>query len=218
MKQIKITRGRYALVDDEDYERLTKHQWALNPEGNGYAIRKGNKHKGEPRTIQMHREILELVKDKDRNKIIDHINGNGLDNRKCNLRVVTIQKNAFNKVKANGSYTSKYKGVLKRKNKNGWIARIKFNDRHMELGTYYDEELAAAVYNFASRLMFGDFRKENVSNSIFELSIELKIEIYNKCKRYIEKYNWQVNTEQFKSFVYVIKSISYKPLNMMGIA
>ncbi len=209
MKQIKLTRGRFALVDDEDYEKLMKFSWAFNPEGLGYAVRKGNQRRGEPRTIQMHREILDMVCDKTKNKIIDHINGNGLDNRKSNLRFANTQKNAFNRKKPTGDFTSKYKGVLKRKNKPGWIARIKFNDRHIELGTYEYEELAAAVYNFASRIMFGEFRRENKPTELGELSIELKIQVYNQCKKYIERYDWAVNTPVLRSFIYTIKEVSY---------
>lgn len=206
MRFINLTKGKVAIVDDEDFEKLSRYKWELNDFGKGYAVRKGKKKYGEPRTIQMHREILGLNCDKTQDKIIDHINGDGLDNRKCNLRLANTQKNAFNRDKPKGIFTSKYKGVLKIKNKPGWVARIKFNDRHIELGTYDYEELAAAVYNFASRLMFGEFRREN---NVGELSFEIKAAIYFKCIKYIKKYNWFVDTELIKSFQYSLREISY---------
>ena len=82
MMEIPLTRNATAIVDDEDYDRLMEHAWELNPEGLGYAIRKGSKRRGEPRTVQMHREVLRVSEGMQ----IDHINGNGLDNRKQNLR------------------------------------------------------------------------------------------------------------------------------------
>ena len=197
MKQIPITRGAVVIVDDDDYERINSRKWELNPEGCRYAVRKGSKRKGEPRTVQMHREILDAPP----GVVIDHINGNGLDNRKCNLRFADTQKNAFNKKKARGKFTSKYKGVLKRKGKDTWTVRIKFNDRHIELGGHYKtEEYAAAIYNFASRIMFGEFRRENISDDIPELSLQEQVRIFYICDRYIERYGWYVDTETYRLF------------------
>lgn len=197
MRAIQITRKAFDFVDDEDYERINSKKWELNPEGSGYAVRKGSKRRGEPKTVQMHREILYAPP----GTLIDHINGNGLDNRKCNSRFANAQKNAFNKKKADRKFTSKYKGVLKRKDKDTWTARIKFNDRHIELGgRYKTEEYAAAVYNFASKIMFGEFRRENESCEIPELSIKEQIRIYNICDRYIERYGWYVDTETYRLF------------------
>lgn len=86
MKVIPLTRGKYTIVDDEDYERLMQHSWAWVPSTNsksgmGYAVRKGSKRRGEPRTVQMHREILHAAE----GSIIDHLNRNGLDNRKSKV-------------------------------------------------------------------------------------------------------------------------------------
>ena len=88
MKEIPLTQGAVAYVDDEDYERINAKNWSINPQGAGYAVRKGVRNLGEPRTVEMHREILSAP----RGTIIDHINGNSLDNRKCNLRFCDTQK------------------------------------------------------------------------------------------------------------------------------
>ncbi len=199
MKIIPLTRGKYAMVDDEDYDRLMEHSWAWVPStesksGSGYAVRKGNKRRGEPRTVQMHREILRCQK----GIMVDHINQNGLDNRKENLRFANVQQNSFNRPKPIMDCTSVYKGVLQRKNDSKWTARIKFNGRHVELGKYKREEGAAAAYNFASRIFFGRYRHEN--ENVEELSLQDKLRIFNIAEGYIERYGWYVDTETYRSF------------------
>lgn len=202
MKVIPLTRGQFTIVDDEDYDRLTKHSWAWVPStssqsSQGYAVRKGNKKRGEPRTVQMHREILGVAGE----EFVDHINLNSLDNRKENLRIADVQTNAFNRAKPVMDCTSQYKGVFMRgkdKCSRMWTARIKFNGRHVELGKYQSEEAAAAAYNFASRIFFGRYRHEN--DGVEELPIEAKRHIYRIAERYIERYGWYVDTATYRSY------------------
>ncbi|MCH4007806.1 MAG: HNH endonuclease [Eubacterium sp.] len=196
MKRIQLTRGAEAIVDDEDYERLTRRKWAFNPEGVGYAVRKGSKRRGEPRTVQMHREVMHAPD----GSVIDHINGNGLDNRKKNLRYASTQQNAFNKRKTNIPCTSSYKGVFMRTGNNKWTARIRYNGRRVELGKYTDEKVAASVYNFASRIFFGEYRRENTGPGIRELSHDFQTDVFNRCQRYIDRYGWYVDTETYRLF------------------
>ncbi len=203
MKIIYLTRDKYTIVDDEDYERLMKHSWAWIPatgsqSSKGYAVRKGNKKRGEPRTVQMHREILHASK----GTIIDHKNLNSLDNRKENLRYADVQTNSFNRNKPIMDCTSKYKGVLQRKNDTRWMARIKFNGRHVELGKYDTEEKAAAIYNFASRIFYGKYRHEN--EGVEELSFKEQMRVFKTAERYIERYGWYVDTETYRSFKFEV--------------
>ena len=202
MKTIQLTRGKQTIVDDEDYERLMTHSWAWVPptesrSGAGYAVRKGNKSLGEPQTVQMHREILNAPSFRQ----IDHINLNSLDNRKENLRYATVQENGFNRPKPIMPCTSRYKGVFARQNNpetNGWTARIKFNGRHVELGRYRSEEHAAAAYNFASRIFFGRYRRENPG--VDELPFQHQWHLFRVAQSYIERYGWYVDTETYRSF------------------
>lgn len=202
MKVIPLTRGKFTIVDDEDYDRLMKHSWAWTPatgsrSSSGYAVRKGNKRRGEPRTVQMHREILGIKE----NDFVDHINLNSLDNRKENLRLADVQTNSFNRSKPLMDCTSRYKGVFKRHNETRstpWTARIKFNGRHVELGRFYTEEEAAAAYNFASRIFFGRYRHEN--EGVEEPSLQEKQRLFQTAERYIERYGWYVDTETYRSF------------------
>ena len=96
--------------------------------------------------------------------------------------------------------TSVYKGVFQRKKHvpyGIWTARIKFNDKHVELGTYPTEEMAAAAYNFASRIFFGEYRREN--EGVEELPASTKQKLFEKAERYIERYGWYVDTEFYRS-------------------
>ncbi|WP_346866645.1 MULTISPECIES: HNH endonuclease [unclassified Clostridium] len=156
MKEIKITQGKTVLVSDEDFQNISQFKWAYSA-STGYAVRKGRKILQEPRTVHMHRFIMGAS-----SKVqIDHINGNKLDNRRLNLRIASIQKNAFNRKKPKVICTSKYKGVLKRKNSNRWEARIKFNNKSIHLGRFINEVDAAKAYNRAALYYFGEFARCN---------------------------------------------------------
>jgi len=91
--------------------------------------------------------------------IVDHINGNGLDNRRSNIRLSTYSHNSANMKKYEG--TSKYKGVSWMKNKKSWLAQINSKGKHWYLGRFKNEEDAAIVYNVAAQLVFGKFARLN---------------------------------------------------------
>jgi hypothetical protein len=93
MKTITTKQGVKILVDDEDYLRLKAHKWSVN--SRGYAVR-FTEHLGVKKGIRMHREILELG-EYDGGMEVDHINRNKLDNRRCNLRLVTRSENQKNR-------------------------------------------------------------------------------------------------------------------------
>lgn len=94
MKTIPLTQGQVALVDDEDYEYLMQWKWCAAWNGNTYyAFRGGKKEHGKKRQmIKMHRDLL----DTPRGLEVDHLNGNGLDNRRCNIRNCTHKENMQN--------------------------------------------------------------------------------------------------------------------------
>jgi len=118
MKKIPLTQGKYAIVDDSDYERLNKYKWYVNKIGHSwYAVRDIRLPTGKLK-IYMHRFVLGLGKS-DKHQI-DHINHNGLDNRKANLRIVTRSQNHMNTITNYG--TSKYKGISWHKLSRKWRA------------------------------------------------------------------------------------------------
>jgi hypothetical protein len=159
-RRIALTQGKYAIVDPEDFDRLNTYKWhAKRVPGRFYAGRTGPRHKGKPGpVILMHREILDVG----RGMVVDHINHDGLDNRKANLRPATLAQNSRNrrKVKTAGHY-SKYKGLTWYKSKQKWGAMIMANRKSKFLGYFDDEVEAARAYDVAARELHGEFAALN---------------------------------------------------------
>jgi hypothetical protein len=153
-RRIPLTQGKFAIVDVDDFEDLNRFKWfAVKYSRTFYAIR-NEKNSGLRRfTVKMHRQILNLPKDKS----IDHINHNGLDNRKANLRIVSPQQNNFNKQKQAGNYSSKYKGVMLWKRSGKWQACITYKGKHISLGYFDDQLLAARAYDAKAKELFGQY-------------------------------------------------------------
>lgn len=152
MKEIKLTQGKVALVDDEDFEELSKFKWcALKAPKTYYAIRRGNDFKKS--TIYMHREILKLTDSKIQG---EHKDNNGLNNQKSNLRTCTNSENQRNKTcKING--TSNYKGVYWNKKNKKWDVRICINKKRTYVGHFKNEIEAAKAYDKKAKELFGEF-------------------------------------------------------------
>jgi len=159
VKKIRLTKGKFAIVDDTDYEWLSRWSWCLC---GGYAGRTYNPNGRKPPhyTIFMHREILGLgfgmtVGDKRQG---DHKNRNPLDNRRSNLRVATPSQNQHNRSK-NMKNKSGFKGVSWSDSNNGWIAQIKLNRKAIHLGTFPDPPSAYVAYCAAALRYHGEFSR-----------------------------------------------------------
>jgi hypothetical protein len=155
-RMIPLTQGRFALVDEADYADLIRHSWCVSRMGYKksanqktlYAVRMTN----QRQTIRMHRQIMAAGP----GQIVDHINHNGLDNRRCNLRICTQAKNIWNQRGQRGR-TSRYKGVFIHRQSAKWRAAICHKGKRYYLG-YFDSETAAArAYNAKARELFGEF-------------------------------------------------------------
>lgn len=157
MKEIKLTQGLSTLVDDEDYESVSQHKWFAVKDGRTYYACKNAGILPFRYRLWMHRVILSAPKELQ----VDHINGNGLDNRRCNLRLVTGAQNSTNSQKKSGSTSSRFKGVDWYKPYDKWRARITNNRRVTHLGYFNTDIEAAQAYNEAAIELFGEFARLN---------------------------------------------------------
>lgn len=152
MKTIELSAGRGSvLVSDEDFDWLSRFRWHWC---NGYAYR-AEKLFGVQTNYRMHREIMRALP----GELVDHINGNKLDNRRENLRLATHRDNMRNSKAIHK--TSAFKGVSWHTSKNRWRAVIKVNGVSRHVGYFGDERAAAAAYDEAAAIEFGEFARLN---------------------------------------------------------
>lgn len=139
MKYIKLTQNKKAIVDDKDYPILSQYKWLAHKTYGGifYVEKKLSKNK----MISMHRFLLKPRK----NQEIDHINRNGLDNRRKNLRICTRGENLSNRGLFKNN-TSGYTGIYRSKNKKKWNSYIGFNNKNIYLGAFKTKKLASEAY------------------------------------------------------------------------
>jgi hypothetical protein len=159
MKPIELSKGKLAIVDDEDLALVSRYSWHVVNVGGREYTQASIWTNGRSKNIYMHRLIMGFPSGKD----IDHANHNTLDNRKCNLRECTRSQNHFNRLK--GISKSKFKGVSlvswttggEHFHNGKWRARIKVNREEKHIGCYGTEEAAARAYDEAAINLFGDF-------------------------------------------------------------
>lgn len=155
---IPLTQGQVAIIDDEDWPIVKEYKWHTNKIADiYYAASTIRKESGKQTVLFMHRLLMGEPK-----MLIDHKNGDGLDNRKENLRVASCKQNAMNQ-KSNGG-ASKYKGVTFHKRDKYWQASIVIDGSLKYLGSFKNEEEAAKAYNKAAVEHFGEFARLNVLN------------------------------------------------------
>jgi hypothetical protein len=189
-RRIPLTQGRYAIVDPADYPSLSKYKWRLcRTKGKNtlYAERSIRLPSGKYSRILMHRQIIRTQNSKLKTQnyhrylsdgyIVDHINGNGLDNRRANLRLATIAQNAWNSKKRNPR--SGYKGVWFAGDKGLWRAAIVYHGRRIHLGYFKDKIAAARAYDAAARKYYKQFARTNFPSHWPEAR-NTNIEILNK--------------------------------------
>ena len=149
MREIALTNGGVALVDDEDYELVSQYKWfKVLCKKTWYAWTTTNKH------IRMHRLIMDFPE----SGIIDHTNHNGLDNRRSNLRMATHSLSQANRRKQSNN-TSGYKGGYRmaKGRRKQWCADLMFEKKKYKLGYYHTPEEAAMAYDAKAKEMFGEF-------------------------------------------------------------
>jgi hypothetical protein len=155
MKRIALSKrgtkhkGKFALVDDEDFDFLNQYSWNIT--SGGYVIRYDFT-SGKQKGFKMHNGIISSSG----NLVVDHINRDKLDNQRCNLRLVNQQQNAINVGKYSGK-TSIYKGVSYKKENQKWHAQIQYKRTRFHLGYFDKEHHAAMAYDIAAKTWFGKY-------------------------------------------------------------
>lgn len=161
MKYIQLANSeKFAIVDDEDFDEISKRSWHIN--FHGYASYDSKKEGLLRRTkILMHRKVMNIT---DPNILIDHINGNKLDNRRSNLRIANRSQNAANGNKHKNN-TSGYKGAsfmnVPSRGLKQWVSTITVNRKRICIGYFLTAEEAARAYDKAAKEHFGEYAKLN---------------------------------------------------------
>ncbi len=161
MKAIPLTQGEVALVDDEDYESISKHKWCASWNRYSktfYAVR--HTRGQESKCVIMHRQILRATKGQE----VDHRDHDGLNNQRSNIRLCSRTENMHNLTKhADGS--SPFKGVILDKRSGCWESKMMCRKKRIWLGCFGNPLLAAMVYDAGARKFYGDFAKTNFFDS-----------------------------------------------------
>ena len=139
--------GKQFIISIESMDKVLSHDWYLNKSGYPFSY--------TARYHSLHRFLLGR---QEKGMVIDHINRNKLDNRICNLRIITAKENSYNRTK-NANSENKYKGVQKRGNK--YIAVITKDGIKKEIGGFLTEEDAAKTYDMMAEELFGEFAGKN---------------------------------------------------------
>ena len=154
-RRIRLTQNKYAIIDPDDYPKISKYKWHAAKGGTTfYVVRsKWCKITKICRDVRMHRVIIEVPDD----YYVNHINGNGLDNRKANLRPATAAQNNQNARRPKRNAYSKYRGVTWEKSKQRWRAHLSCNKRTIHAGYFNDELKAANAYDNAAKKYHREF-------------------------------------------------------------
>jgi hypothetical protein len=158
MKEAKIplSRNLYAVIDEQDASKVLPIRWHINAHPHTVYARSSN-----PRTY-LHRFVMNAQK----GQFVDHINGDGLDNRRANLRIVTPSQNIMNRNAANAK--REYKGITFSKVKGLWVAQIKKDGKGKFIGHFDDPVDAAIAYDLAALTLFGEFANTNFPRRVLE--------------------------------------------------
>lgn len=153
VQKVYLSQGLFALVDDEDFKAVSQFKWCVSGKSkHKYAVSAAG---------LLHRFVARPSADQD----VDHVNGDGLDNRRSNLRACSHSQNMMNQAKQRGK-TSRFKGV--HLSASGWKAWIHQGGMKVFLGSYDSEIAAAKSYDRAAKVFFGQFAKTNLSMGLFD--------------------------------------------------
>ncbi|MCI0392234.1 MAG: HNH endonuclease [Acidobacteria bacterium] len=174
MIEVPLTKGQVALIDDEDAERVLAHNWcARKDRGIWYAVRTYRRGQGTAYML-MHRLILNAPPGME----TDHINRNGLDNRRLNLRLVTTSQNQWNRARNFNNQTG-FKGVCWHKRRKKFYAKTQQHGVALHIGSFDTAIEAARAYDATTRLLRGEFARVNFPNEVHQLDPQTVARLLN---------------------------------------
>ncbi len=157
-RRIYLGEGEFTIIDVQDYYRYCAFKWIMGGQGSVvYAVRSTKKENGKITTRRLHREIMNAPK----GLLVDHANGDTLDNRRANLRLATHYQNTCNRRKIKSKTSSRFIGLYLDKKANTWVTAIKNHGKKIYLGRFKSEIDAAHAYDEAARKYHGEFAQLN---------------------------------------------------------
>jgi hypothetical protein len=159
-RRIYLGESEWTILDQEDYYRLGHLKWCITANKyTFYAVRFAKTGHRKIKPVKLHREIMGAPA----GRLVDHKNGNGLDNRRDNLRLATYSQNACNRRRDKSKTSSRFVGVSFKKRDNNWAARINYKGKTISLGRFGSELDAAKAYDLAAVKYHGEFARLNFS-------------------------------------------------------
>lgn len=164
MREIPLTQGLVALVDDEDFEPLTQYRWYAHRGCHTFYADRKQRINVPPyqKSLTMHRELLQALSGQE----VDHIDGDGLNNQRANLRLATTSQNQSNRAMLPNN-TSGRRGVSWHRRDRRWRAAIGQGNKVVHLGLFIDLDDAARAYDLAARSLFGEFARPNFPSEVY---------------------------------------------------
>lgn len=159
---IELTQNQVTTIDDKDESLVSGYKWYadFDKKLGKYYAKTTIRVNGKRVSLRLHR----LIKDAQVGEVVDHINGDTLDNRSSNLRKCTQSDNVKNR-SINKNSGSGYKGVVWHSQAKKWQSRISFKKKYLSLGLFEDKKQAALAYNEAAKTYYGEFAKFNLITS-----------------------------------------------------